>query len=343
MIRQPSATIDFANLSFLPIHTNFTYIAYYQDGTWGEGSLQKGDQITLDMLSSGLQYGQQAFEGMKCYRRKDGGIQFFRPYENAKRFIESCSRIMMPALPVERFIEAICKTVEANSEFVPPYESKATLYVRPFMIGIGSNLILAPSKKYLFGVVTQPVGLFFKTGLTPANFLVSDYDRAASKGTGDVKVGGNYASSFKPNSIAKGRGFTDCLYLDPQSHAKIDESGAANFFAITKDQKFVTPKSPSILPSITKRSLLELARDYLHLKVEETDIFIDKLDHLEEAATCGTAAIITPIGCLEYQGKTHCFGNPLVVGPITEKLYKLLIGIQFGDIVAPEGWILSVK
>lgn len=343
MIKAPSPTIDFNNLSFLPVQTLYSYVSYYQDGKWDEGKITEGTQVSLHMLSTGIQYGQQAFEGMKCYRRRDGGIQFFRPYENAKRFQKSCKRIMMPEIPIEKFIDAICQTVKANSEFVPPYESKATLYVRPFMIGIGSNLILAPSKAYLFGVVTQPVGLFFKSGLTPSNFTVSEYDRAAAKGTGDIKVGGNYAASFYPNYLAKQDGFTDCLYLDPLTHTKIDEGGAANFFAITKDGTFVTPASDSILPSVTKRALIDIAKEYLKIKVKEGDILVNNLDIYSEAGTCGTAAIITPIGGLMYQNVLHTFGHPKEAGPITKELYRILVGIQFGDILAPEGWVLDVQ
>ncbi len=342
MIKQPSSSIDFFNLSFLPIQTPYTYVSYYKDGHWDEGTLQNGNQITLHMLSTGLQYGQQAFEGMKCYRRKDGGIQFFRPFDNAKRFQISCERIMMPSISIKKFIDAICQTAKANSEFVPPYESKATLYVRPFMIGIGSNLVLAPSKEYLFGVITQPVGLFFKNGLTPSKFTISEYDRAASRGTGDIKVGGNYGASLYPNHCAKSAGFTDCLYLDPLTHTKIDEGGAANFFAITNDQTFVTPKSTTILPSITKLSLLEIASTILKLKVIETDIYLTQLDDFIEAGTCGTAAIITPIGEIEAKDKTYVFGNPKEAGNVTKELYRILIGIQFGDIQKAD-WILNVE
>ncbi len=342
MIKAPSNSIDFSNLSFLPINTPYHYISYYHDGGWEEGRLEAGHTLTLDILSTGIQYGQQAFEGMKAYRRKDGGIQLFRPYENAKRFQESCKRLLMPIIPIEEFIHAIKVCIEANSEYSPPYESKATLYVRPFMLGIGTNLVLAPSKQYVWGVATMPVGLFFKTGLTPAKFLISDYDRAAAKGTGDVKVGGNYAASFRPNGVAKSRGFADCLYLDPATHTKIDEGGAANFFGITKSGVFVTPQSESILPSVTKRSLIDIAKNYLHLEVLETDIYVDRLDELQEAATCGTAAIITPIGGIEYKGVLHTFGDPQVAGKITKQLYDLLVGIQFGDIEAPEGWIENV-
>lgn len=343
MIKSPNPSIDFYNLSFLPIQTPYSYISYYKDGKWDEGTIQEGTSVTLHMLSTSLQYGQQAFEGMKCYRKSDGGIQFFRPYENAKRFQKSCERIMMPAIPVEKFISAICQTVIANSDYVPPYQSKATLYVRPFMIGMGSNLVLGPSKEYLFAVVTQPVGLFFKSGLTPSLFTISDYDRAAHHGTGDVKVGGNYAASFYPNSLAKKQGYTDCLYLDPLTHTKIDESGAANFFAITKESAFITPKSETILPSITKKSLIDIAKIYLHLKVIEGDIYLQDLENFTEAGTCGTAAIITPIGGIEHKGKLITFGNPSETGPVTKELYRILTGIQFGDIEGPEGWVLEVR
>lgn len=343
MIKSPNPSIDFYNLSFLPIQTPYSYISYYKDGKWDEGTIQEGTSVTLHMLSTSLQYGQQAFEGMKCYRKSDGGIQFFRPYENAKRFQKSCERIMMPAIPVEKFISAICQTVIANSDYVPPYQSKATLYVRPFMIGMGSNLVLGPSKEYLFAVVTQPVGLFFKSGLTPSLFTISDYDRAAHHGTGDVKVGGNYAASFYPNSLAKKQGYTDCLYLDPLTHTKIDESGAANFFAITKESAFITPKSETILPSITKKSLIDIAKIYLHLKVIEGDIYLKDLDNFTEAGTCGTAAIITPIGGIEHKGKLITFGTPSETGPVTKELYRILTGIQFGDIEGPEGWVLEVR
>ena len=343
MIKAPNPAIDFFNLSFLPIQTPYTYVSFYKDGKWDEGQLQNKTTISLEMLSTGLQYGQQAFEGMKCYRRKDGGIQFFRPLENARRFQHSCERIMMPAISVEKFIDAITKTVIANSDYVPPYESKATLYVRPFMIGIGSNLVLAPAKEYLFGVITQPVGLFFKSGLTPSKFIITEYDRAAYHGTGDVKVGGNYAASFYPNYLARQQGFTDCLYLDPLTHTKIDEGGAANFFAITKDNVFITPKSDTILPSITKRSLVDIAKDYLHLQVIEGDVLLSDFDQFIEAGTCGTAAIITPIGTIEYKGVLHPFGNPLEAGPITKELYRILVGIQFGDIVPKANWIYDIQ
>jgi len=343
MIKAPNPTIDFVNLSFNPVKTNGIFLSYFRNGAWDDGRLVAEDTITLHALSTGINYGQQAFEGMKCYRRRDGGIQFFRPQENALRFQRSCRRLVMPELPVDRFIDAITRAVRFNSEFVPPYETRATLYVRPFMLGVGLNLVLAPSKEYLFGVVTMPVGLFFKSGLTPAEFCTTTYDRAAVNGTGDVKVGGNYAAAMYPNSLAKAGGFADCLYLDPATHTKIDEGGAANFFAVTKDGVFVTPKSASILPSVTKLSLLYLAKERLGMKVEERDVFIDRLDEFAEAATCGTAAIITPIGAITHAGVRHAFPSEKTAGPWSKQLYDLLVGIQFGDIEPPPGWILEVK
>ncbi len=343
MIKSPSPNVDFTKISFAPVKTNGIYVSYCRDGVWDEGTLIPEDTITIHALSTGINYGQQAFEGMKCYRRRDGGIQFFRPRENAERFQRSCRRLMMPELPVERYLDAISQAARYNSEFVPPHDTKATLYIRPFMIGVGLNLVLAPSKDYLFGVVTMPVGLFFKSGLTPVDFVTTEYDRAAANGTGSVKVGGNYAASMMPNALAKAGGFADCLYLDPQTHTKIDEGGAANFFAITHDGTFVTPKSPSILPSVTKLSLLYLAKERLHMKVEEREVFVDNLDEFAEAATCGTAAIITPIGAITHHGIRHAFPYEKEVGPWCQKLYDLLIGIQFGDVNAPDGWMMDVK
>lgn len=346
MIKQPTPLVDFQNLTYQYIRTNVNYIAYYKDGAWQEGTFQTEDTLNLNVLSTGIQYGQQAFEGMKAYRTKAGKIQLFRPYDNARRLQKSCRRIMMPPVPIEQFLYAVEETVRRNSEFVPPYETKATLYVRPYVIGVGPNLVLSPSKEYLFGVAVMPVGLFFKSGLTPSNFLITEYDRAAPNGTGAVKVGGNYAASMYPNALAKQKGFTDCIYLDPTTHSKIDEGGAANFFAIRKDGVLVTPNSNSILNSITKQSVLMIASYYLNLTIEVGDIYIKDLDQYTEVATCGTAAIITPIGSLQYQDQVYTFGEQGQAGPVTKKIYEYLIGIQFGDIAPPdieENWIYPIE
>jgi branched-chain amino acid aminotransferase len=343
MIRSPNPAIDFSHLSFQPVETNGIYLSRFHEGAWDEGGIVPGNAVSLHVLSTGLNYGQQAFEGLKAYRRADGGIQLFRPDENARRFQRTCRRLVMPELPVERFLAALDETVRFNSDFVPPHDTRATLYVRPLAFGTGSNLVLAPSKEYVFLVATMPVGLFFRTGLTPVDFCTTDYDRAAVNGTGAFKAGGNYAGAMYPNALAKAAGFADCLYLDPATHTKIDEGGAANFFAVTKDGVLVTPKSSSILPSITKLSLLWLARERLGMKVEERDVYIERLDEYSEAATCGTAAIITPIGAITHAGVRHAFPFEREAGPWSKRLYDLLVGIQFGDIEAPVGWIHKVE
>ncbi len=249
----------------------------------------------------------------------------------------------MPEIPEDKFIDACIRVVKANEAYVPPYGTGATLYMRPFTIGVGDNIGVGPASEYIFSIFCLPVGAYFKGGLAPVNFITTEYDRAAPFGTGAIKVGGNYAASLLPHKIAVEKGFADCIYLDPATHTKIEEVGAANFFAITEDNKFVTPKSPSILPSITKYSLMHVAEKYLNMEVEERDVFIDNLDEFKEAGACGTAAVITPIGGIEHEGKLHVFHSETEVGPVTKQLYDTLCGIQFGDIEAPEGWIVEVK
>jgi branched-chain amino acid aminotransferase len=336
--------LDWGKLGFSYIKTDLRYVSYWKDGKWDEGRLVEDNKITISEASTCLHYGQQCFEGLKAYRTKNGKIQLFRIDENAKRMNSTCRRILMPEIPVEKFIDACMQVVKANEHYVPPYGTGATLYIRPFMIGIGDNIGVKPAPEYMFCVFCLPVGPYFKGGLQPVNFIVSEeYDRAAPYGTGGVKVGGNYAASLLPHEIAVKKGFADCIYLDPATHTKIEEVGAANFFGITKDNKFVTPKSPSILPSITKYSLMHIAKEYLGMEVEERDVYIDKIDEFVEAGACGTAAVITPIGGIEYRGKMHVFYSQTEVGPVTRKLYETLVGIQFGDIKAPEGWIFEVK
>ena len=335
--------IDWSTLGFSYIKTDFRYISTWKNGKWDEGKLVEDNRLCISEGSAALHYGQQCFEGLKAYRTKDGKIQLFRPDQNAKRMQESCRRLLMPEVPIEKFIDACVQVVKANEHYVPPYGTGATLYLRPLMIGVGDSIGVKPAPEYIFCVFCTPVGAYFKGGLKPVNFTVSDYDRAAPRGTGAAKVGGNYAGSLLPHELAVKRGFADCIYLDPATHTKIEEVGAANFFGITKDNKFVTPKSPSILPSITKYSLLQVAKDYLGMEAEERDVYIDRLDEFAEAGACGTAAVITPIGGIEYKGKLHVFYSETEVGPVTRKLYDTLCGIQFGDIKAPENWILEVK
>lgn len=335
--------IDWGNLGFNYIKTDYRYISYWKDGKWDDGQLVTDNKITISEASTCLHYGQECFEGLKAYRTKDGSIQLFRVDRNAKRMKTSTDKLLMPEVPEEKFIDACMQVVKANEHFVPPYGTGATLYLRPFMIGIGDNIGVKPAPEYIFSVFCIPVGPYFKGGLTPCDFNVADYDRAAPRGTGGYKVGGNYASSLDSHKMAAEQGFADCIYLDPSTNSKIDEVGAANFFGITKNNEFVTPKSPSILPSITKYSLMYIAEHYLNMKVSEREVFIDKLDEFKEAGACGTAAVITPIGSIEYKGKKHVFYDEKEVGPITKELYRILCGIQVGDVDAPEGWIFKVK
>ncbi|KMT21143.1 branched-chain amino acid aminotransferase [Clostridium cylindrosporum] len=337
------ANIDWNNLGFSYIKTDYRYVSIWKDGKWDDGKLTEDNTLTISEASTALHYGQQCFEGLKAYRTKDGKIQLFRPDENAKRMKKSCDRLLMPEVPVEKFIDACMQVVKANSHFVPPYESGATLYLRPFVIGVGDNIGVKAAPEYIFSVFCVPVGPYFKNGLAPVNFITSDYDRAAPYGTGAAKVGGNYAASLLSHEKAAEKGFSDCIYLDPATHTKIEEVGSANFFGITKDNKFITPKSPSILPSITKYSLMHIAKEYLGLEVEEADVPIDNMDIFSETGACGTAAVITPIGGIQHQGNLHVFYSETEVGPVTKKLYETLCGIQFGDVEAPEGWIYEVK
>lgn len=336
--------IDWGNLSFSYTKTDLRYISMWKDGKWDEGKLTEDNVLHISESATSLHYGQQCFEGLKAYRTADGRIQLFRPDQNSKRMNKSCQRLLMPEFPEDRFIDACIQVVKANEHYVPPYGVGATLYLRPYLIGIGDNLGVKPAPEYLFGVFCCPVGPYFKGGLAPVNFTVADsYDRAAPCGTGAAKVGGNYAGSLLPHFDAVKRGFADCIYLDPATHKKIEEVGAANFFGITKDNKFVTPKSDSILPSITKYSLLHIAKEYLGMEVEERDVYIDNIDEFKEAGACGTAAVISPIGGIEYKGKLYVFYSETEVGSITRKLYDTLYGIQFGDVKAPEGWLVEVK
>lgn len=334
--------IEWSKLGFSYTKTPYRYISYWKNGQWDEGTLTTDSTLHISEGSTSLHYGQQCFEGLKAYRTRDGGVQLFRPDRNAARTQASCRRLLMPEPPIEKFIDACLQVVKANEPYVPPYGSGATLYLRPFVIGVGDNLGVKPAEEYIFSVFCSPVGPYFKGGLKPVNVMIADYDRAAPHGTGAAKVGGNYAGSLLPLDIARKRGFADCIYLDPATHTKIEEVGAANFFGITKDSKFITPYSPSILPSITKYSLLYLAKEYLGMEVEEGDVLVSELDRFAEVGACGTAAVITPIGGIEYKGRLHVFHSQSEVGPVTRKLYDTLVGIQFGDVDAPEGWILKV-
>ncbi|MCL1949068.1 MAG: branched-chain amino acid aminotransferase [Turicibacter sp.] len=335
--------LDWENLGFVYRDLPYRFRATWKDGEWHSEGLVQGNQLVISESSSALHYGQQCFEGLKAYRTKTGDLQLFRPDMNSKRLNASASRLLMPEVPQEMFIEACKDVVRANADYVPPYGTGGTLYLRPLLIGVGDMIGVAPATEYIFTVFAMPVGNYFKGGLKPAKFLASfDYDRAAPFGTGAAKVGGNYAASLYPGKVAKGQNYAEVVYLDPATHTKIEEVGAANFFGITKDGTFITPKSPSILPSITKYSLLYLAEHRLGLKAVEGDVFIDELDQFAEAGACGTAAVITPVGAINVRGTEHVFFSETEVGPTIKRLYDELTGIQFGDIEAPEGWIYKV-
>jgi branched-chain amino acid aminotransferase len=335
-------TIDWSNFGFSYIKTQWLFLATWKDGSWNEGELTEDNYLHIHEGSTALHYGQQCFEGLKAYRRKDGGINLFRPDENSKRMNRSAYRLRMPEVPEAFFLDAVKQVVKANQEYVPPYGSGATLYIRPLLIGVGENIGVSPAPEYIFTVFCMPVGPYFKGGLTPTNFIVSDYDRAAPNGTGAAKVGGNYAASLLPGYEAHQRKFSDCIYLDPETHTKIEEVGSANFFGITAANEFVTPKSPSILPSITKYSLLHLAQHSLGLTPVEGDVYLNELDRFVEVGACGTAAVISPIGGIQNGEDFHVFYSETEVGPQTKALYDQLTGIQFGDISAPTGWIFDV-
>ena len=329
--------IDWSGLKFKYYETDYRYKSYWKNGNWENGVLVEENDITMGEAAAAIHYGQQCFEGLKAYRTKDNKIQLFRPDINARRMQKSCSRVCMPEISTESFIDACAKVVKANEKYLAPYGTGATIYLRPFVIGTGNVLGTVIGDEYLFSVYCSPVGSFF-SDFEPCRFLISDYHRAAPNGTGNVKVGGNYAAGALAKKEAKARGFSDCLYLDAKTSTKIEEAGGANFFGITKDNKLVTPKSSSILESITKDSLLVVAKEYLGLEVEERDILVEELEDLVETAVCGTAAVVTPIGEIEYSGRKFKFNKFDTI----KKLYDTLLEIQFGDIEAPEGWIYEI-
>lgn len=340
--RLTPAELDWGSLGFDYIETGKAFRAYYKDGAWGPGEITTENTVTISHASPALHLGQQCFEGLKAYRTKDGQVQLFRPDQNGERMMRSAAQVMLPPYPVEAFVAAAKEMVKANEEWVPPYGTGATLYLRPFLFGSGPVVGVGPGPEAVFGIYATPVGPYFKGGLQPAAFLVSDYDRAAPNGTGAAKVGGNYASSFQAGNEARAKNFADAIFLDPASHTKIEEVGSANFFGITQDNVFVTPKSPSILPSITKYSLLYLAKERLGLDTLEGDVYLSELAQFKEAGAMGTAAAITPIGSMTHGDKKYVFHSETETGPLTKALYDELVGIQFGDKEAPEGWVQRV-
>jgi len=336
--------LDWKNLKFSYIKTDYRYISFYKNGSWDQGYLSESNEININEGSPVLHYGQGAFEGLKAFTQKNGDIGIFRPQMNSKRLNLSAKRLLMPLILEEKFIDALCKVVKSNYRWIPPYGVDASFYLRPYEIGIGENLGVKPANEYLFSVFGVPVGPYFKDGFKPVSMIVSELDRAAPKGTGNVKVGGNYAASLLPHEKAVEEGYSDCIYLDPKENRYIEEAGAANYFGITKDGRFLTPKSDSILESITRLSLMQIAEDQLGLKVEETRIPIDTLDQFVEVGACGTAAVITPIGKIRYKDKEFIFyDNGKKAGPITTELYNILLSIQRGEVEDKYNWIHIVR
>ena len=335
--------IDWGSLGFNYVDTDKRFVANYKNGAWDDGALIDDPMITMSECACVLQYAQTCFEGMKAYTTEDGRIVTFRPDLNAQRMEDSCRRLEMPVYPQDKFVDAVVQTVKANAAYVPPYGSGATLYIRPFMFGIDSIIGVKPANEYQFRVFTTPVGPYFKGGVKPITIRVSDVDRAAPHGTGDIKAGLNYAMSLHNIVDAHNKGYDENMYLDPASRKYVEETGGANFIFVTKDGKVVTPKSNSILPSITRRSLMAVAKDYLGLEVEERPIAKEELKDFAECGLCGTAAVISPVGKIVDHDEEICLPSGMEdMGPVTKKLYDTLTGIQMGRIEAPEGWIKEI-
>ncbi len=336
--------IDWENLGFCYIQTEKRYVSNFKDGAWDEGCITEDANIVMSECAGVLQYAQTIFEGMKAYTTKDGRIVTFRPDLNAQRMLDSADRLEMPRFPADRFVDAVTQVVRANSAYVPPYGSGASLYIRPYMFGINPVIGVKPADEYQFRVFTTPVGPYFKGGVKPLTICVSDFDRAAPRGTGHIKAGLNYAMSLHAIVTAHANGFDENMYLDSATRTKVEETGGANFLFVTKDGKVVTPKSDTILPSITRRSLMHVAEHYLGLEVEEREVRFDEVKDFAECGLCGTAAVISPVGKIVDHGKEICMPSGMEkMGPVTQKLYDTLTGIQMGLLEAPKGWIHVIE
>ena len=338
------ANIDWSNIGFGYIRTDKRFVSNFKDGAWDDGCLTSDDQVVISECAGVLQYAQTCFEGLKAYTTEDGHIVCFRPDLNADRMIDSCKRLEMPVFPKERFIKAVEDVVAANEAFVPPYGSGATLYIRPYMFGSSPVIGVKPAAEYQFRMFCTPVGPYFKGGVKPLTIRVSDFDRAAPHGTGHIKAGLNYAMSLYAIQDAHEKGFDENMYLDAATRTKVEETGGANFLFVTKDGTVVTPKSDSILPSITRRSLMYVAKEILGLKTEERPVYFDEVKDMAECGLCGTAAVISPVGKIVDHGNEICLPAGMTdMGPVTKKLYDTLTGIQMGRLEAPEGWIKVIK
>ena len=331
--------IDWGNLSFGYVQTDYRFVANFKDGAWEEGGLTTDANIVMNECAGVLQYAQTCFEGMKAYTTEDGKIVCFRPDLNAARMAQSCERLKMPVFPEEKFVEAIVETVRANAAWVPPFGSGASLYLRPYMFGSNPVIGVKPATEYQFRVFATPVGPYFKGGIRPLTLRISDLDRAAPRGTGHVKAGLNYAMSLYNIVDAHEQGYDENVYVDSETRTCIEETGGANIIFI-KGNTLITPKSDTILPSITRRSLLQVAKDYLGMEVEEREVKLTEIGEFEECGLCGTAAVISPVGKIVDHGTEHTYAG---FGPKIQKLYDTLTGIQMGRIEAPEGWIKVIE
>lgn len=332
--------MDFSNLAFAYHDTPYNVRCYYRDGAWGELEVSSSKQINLHMAATSLHYGQEAFEGMKAFKGKDGQVRLFRWQDNAQRLKSSARGILMPEVPEGLFYKVIEKVISLNKDYVPPYHTGASLYVRPLLIGTGAKIGVKPTDEYLFMVFVTPVGPYFKEGFKPTDLVVTrKFDRAAPRGTGQYKVGGNYAASLRAGELAHEHGYSASLFMDAREHKYIDEAGPANFFGI-KNNTYVTPKSESILPSITNMSLKQLARD-MGMEVEERKIPLEELTEFKEVGACGTAAVISPVKrIMDYDNdQEYTFGDGKEAGPVSTKLYHKLRAIQYGDEPDPYNWV----
>ncbi|MBE6540025.1 MAG: branched-chain amino acid aminotransferase [Ruminococcaceae bacterium] len=336
--------IDWSNIGFGYIKTDLRYVSNYKNGEWDEGCLTEDANITMSECACVLQYAQTCFEGLKAYTTAEGKIVCFRPDLNASRMADSCRRMKMPVFPEERFVEAVLKTVEANSEWVPPYGSGASLYLRPYMFGYDPVIGVKPANEFQFRIFATPVGPYFKGGVRPLTLRISDFDRAAPRGTGHIKAGLNYAMSLYAIVDAHEQGYDENVYLDSATRTHIEETGGANIIFVTKDGKLVTPKSETILPSITRRSLLQVAKDYLGMEVEEREVTLAEISEFSECGLCGTAAVISPVGKIVDHGRDINFNiGESGMGDTIKKLYDTLTGIQMGTVTPPEGWVKVIK
>ena len=336
--------LDWSNLGFGYMKTDKRFVANFKDGAWDDGVITEDDKVVISECAGVLQYAQTCFEGMKAYTTEDGHVVIFRPDMNAERMANSCRRLEMPVYPEDKFVEAVAKTVKANDAWVPPFGSGASLYIRPYMFGSNPVIGVKPADEYQFRILVTPVGPYFKGGAKPLTIKVSDFDRAAPHGTGHIKAGLNYAMSLHAIVTAHEEGYAENMYLDPATRTKVEETGGANFIFVTKDGKVVTPKSDSILPSITRRSLIHVAKEYLGLEVEEREVLFDEVKDFAECGLCGTAAVISPVGKIVNHGEEICLPSGMEkMGPTIQKLYDTLTGIQMGKIEAPKGWIYTVE